>query len=106
MAIERRIYKLRRFTCAGCGATVERLQWGHDPAPDCTDCSTQMTPEWYLAQKSTSVIGDEIDITLEHGLPGRRFRSRQEMNRALKEAGLVPAVRWAGPQDEHVTRWI
>ncbi len=57
--------------CEACGETVERM-WKANPA---------------------GVLGDEIDVTVKHGLCNadgspRRFRSRAEMKRVADSLGL------------------
>lgn len=34
------------------------------------------------------------------------FESKKEMARRAKELGLEPMVRWSGPNDRHVSRWV
>lgn len=65
--------------------------------------------------KAPLIVGDEIDVTIRHGLcnpdgSARRFRSRAEMNRVAKERGLVNRVEHigtkGGDRNKHTTRWI
>jgi hypothetical protein len=62
-----------------------------------------------------NVIGDEIDELIENGLcwedgSPRRFTSREEKSRALKEKNLVEWVEHApergSDKSPHTTRWI
>jgi hypothetical protein len=78
-------------------------------------CGKQMQRTWLT--RFPSVIGDEIDIEIKHGLcwddgTPRRFRSKQELARATKEAGLVNRVEHVGSpgsdknKQGHTTRWV
>jgi hypothetical protein len=77
------------------------------------DC-TQTAHRVLLPTKTGGVIGDEIDITVKHGLCNadgtpRRFRSRQEWRRAQEKAGLTNYVEHRGSRgsdkSKHTTRW-
>ena len=55
--------------------------------PPCETCGAPQTRTHDVPDRATAVIGDEIDRTLEHGLcypdgTPRRYRSRQELQRA------------------------
>jgi len=61
------------------------------------------------------VIGDEIDVEIKHALCNadgtpRRFRSRQELNRAAKAAGYTNYVEHlgtkGGDKSKHTQRWV
>lgn len=78
-------------------------------------CETCGAPTEILWRKANAVIGDEIDITVKHGLchedgTPRRFRSRQEWLRAQKEKGMVNFVRHVPPpgtdKSKYTVRWI
>ena len=85
------------MTCPLCGATLEIGSWpfckgGHAPA-------------------SVSIIGDEIDVTIEHfGPTPERFRSRERMKQRMRELRLEPFVRHVGEQGSDkstkTSRWI
>lgn len=55
-----------------------------------------------------SVIGDDVPggFVVENGFDEpTRFYSKSEHRKALDARGLEMRVRWAGPNDKHVTRW-
>lgn len=59
---------------------------------------------------SQTVIGDEIDVWIKHGLchddgSPRHFTSRAEMHAVAKAKGMVNMVRHTD-NDKHVKRWI
>ena len=102
--------------CPECGAYdldhYEDIEASDKPCPN---CPTGMTQRVLLPGKANAVIGDEIDVTISNGLCNadatpRRFRSRQELARAAKEAGLTNAVTHMGSQSgdrsRHTSRWI
>jgi hypothetical protein len=79
---------------SGCGGTIERA---------------------WIGGVGSKVIGDEIDVTIRHGLCNadgspRRFRSRTEMNKVAKERDLINRVEHLGSKgsdrSKHTTRWI
>ena len=62
-----------------------------------------------------NAVGDEIDVTIKHGLchengEPRRYRSRAEMKRVMKERGLVNRIEHIGKggsdKSDHTTRWV
>ena len=69
--------------CELCGGTIEIGGWpfcrgGHAPA-------------------TVTVIGDEIDITVEHfSHTPERFRSRERMKARMRELKIEPFVRHVG----------
>jgi hypothetical protein len=76
------------IACPACGATTERI--------------------WI--SKATNVIGDACDIIQSNGFRHpRRFTSKIERQRALKEAGLSEVVRHVGApgsdRSRHTTNW-
>lgn len=80
----------RNDPCETCGAPIERLH------------------------KLGTVIGDEIDVEIKHGLCNadgspRRFRSREELKRAEAKAGMVNYVvhrgSRGGDKSKHTSRW-
>lgn len=102
MPVERHIYKVRAFECL-CGAKVKVLSWDYDPVPQCPSCSSPMTGEGYARGQAPAVHGDEIDVTIEHGVchadgTPRRFRSKTE----LRQAELAAGLRRHEPGDERL----
>jgi len=56
------------------------------------------------------VIGDEIDVYIKHALCNadgtpRRFRSRQELNRAAQAAGYTNLVEHKGTKGGDKSKW-
>jgi hypothetical protein len=85
------------MTCERCGVELHVGDWpfcrgGHGPGV-------------------TTMIGDEIDVTIEHfsHVP-ERFRSRERMRQRMRELKLMPFVRHVGEQgsdkSKHTQRWI
>jgi hypothetical protein len=68
--------------------------WDDQVAPSCPACGgAQQRLEPLGEQKAPTVIGDEIDVTIPHGLcyddgTPRRFRSRSELKAAERAKGL------------------
>src|ERR1051326_8062241 len=78
------------MNCDICGAME------HEP---CDQCGRIVhTGEWPFCphgRPTGTVIGDEIDVTIEHGLCNddgtpRRFRSRSELRLACAVKGMIP----------------
>ncbi len=80
----------------------------------CAECDTPTERVWLMGN-ANSVIGDEIDIHIKHGLcwpdgTPRHFTSRQELKR------VEMASRWrnivehkpgpGGDRSKHTQRWI
>lgn len=85
-------FKHWRFECTVCGTTLKPLQWNYDPPP--IHCGKFARPEYLAGEMSAAVIGDEIDVTIEHGPCNpdgspRRYRSRSELNREAAALGWV-----------------
>lgn len=56
--------------------------------PPCPECSGETERVW---SKAPNVSADECDFVVENGFKHpRRFRSRAEWKRAMKEAGIRP----------------
>jgi hypothetical protein len=101
--------------CGGCGdILLDCYEPPTAPNPDCKVCGGVMARVW-LPGKANSVIGDEIDVEIKHGLCApdgspRRFRSRSELRQAEKAAGWVNRVEHlgtkGGDRSKHTTRWI
>lgn len=84
------------MTCDKCGGTIEIGGW-----PFCPDHSPG----------TASVVGDEIDITVEHfGPTPERFRSRERMKQRMKSLNLEPFVRHVGSpgsdKSKHTQRFV
>jgi hypothetical protein len=66
-------------------------------------------------KQANSVIGDEIDVSIKHGLchpdgSPRRFTSRAELKREEKRRGMENHVVHIGSKgsdkSKHTTRWV
>ena len=77
-------------------------------------CAGRMARVW-LPGKANSVIGDEIDVWVKHGLchddgSPRHFTSRAEMAQVAGSKGLENHVVHIGARgsdkSKHTTRWI
>lgn len=92
--------------CADCGTT--RLDCWEPVTCDAPLCYLCLTPmDRVFTGKASNVIGDECEITQENGFRHpRRFTSKIERRRALKEAGLQEVVKNAGPDDKHCRPWV
>lgn len=80
--------------------------------PPCPECGEPTQTCW---DSPPSVIGDEIDVVIRHGICNsdgspRRYRSRTEYNRVAKERGLTNVVRHmpkrGSDKSPHTTRWV
>lgn len=104
------------YKCPSCGAErIDVLAPTSQRTIPCDSlmCGDLMTRAWLT--KAPSAIGDEIDVTIRHGMCNldgtpRRFRSKQELARATKERGLINRVehvgRGGGDRSKHTSRWI
>jgi len=79
----------------------------------CDRCGMELTVgAWPFCPHGVShqsVIGDDIPggFVQEHfGHEPETFYSKKAMALRAKELGLEPMVRWAGPNDRHVTQWV
>jgi hypothetical protein len=77
-------------------------RWTGNETSMCSLCS-EISTRVFVPGHANSVIGDEIDITIKHGLchpdgTPRRFRSRAELERAKKKAGWESYVRHVPPE--------
>jgi hypothetical protein len=116
MPVTRDIFKKRYFVCPS-NHRFEDYTWSSSPSPECSTCGspTEETDRGgrQFAQ-APSVIGDEIDIEIRHGVVNddgspRRFRSRAELRKAASEKGLVIAGETPNPtsqQKEEKARWV
>ena len=78
----------------------------------CERCGQELTVgEWPFCPHGAyagTVVGDDIPggFVQEHfGHEPEVFYSKRAMLNRAKELGLEPMVRWAGPHDQHVSRW-
>ena len=87
------------MTCEKCGNTLEINDWPFCP---------------HGPSGTFNVIGDECDITIKHGIcwddgTPRRYRSKVEMKRVMKEKGLENKVEHLGEngtdKSRFTTRW-
>jgi hypothetical protein len=106
MSVERSVFTTRTFECAACGQKRRHLSWDYDPAPVC--CGTEMAPEVVRIDRSSSVLGDEIDIVIPHGMchddgSPKRWRSRSELRAAEKAKGWV---RVGDTPNSTPNRWV
>ena len=91
MPVQRFTFASSRIHCPGCGVTTKVLRWQHEPVAVCA-CGAQPYVLEDVTASAHTVIGDEIDRTIEHGLchadgTPRRFRSRQELKAAERALG-------------------
>jgi hypothetical protein len=84
-----------------------------DGEPYIRECGKVAQRVW-RATPTGGVIGDEIDVTIKHGLchpdgTPRRFRSRAELRREEQRTGWSNHVEHIGTQgsdkSKHTTRW-
>lgn len=77
-------------------------------------CAGKM--ERVMLPNTRAIIGDEIDVTIKHGLCNpdgspKRYRSRAELHRAEQRAGMTNYVvhhgneREGSDKSKHTTRW-
>lgn len=84
--------------------------------PDVVPCETCGAPtERVWIGKGAAIIGDEIDVTIKHGLCNpdgtpRRYESRAELNREAKARGWVNHVEHkpgrGTDKSPHTSRWV
>lgn len=85
-------FRERRLLCEPCNTVDKHFLWSNAPVPRCPSCGAERSLDGVAAGKSATVIGDEIDLVVEHGVchadgTPRRFTSKSELNRALRETG-------------------
>lgn len=107
---DRYTFKVRYYRCAECGERRDELAWDYDVIECCGQPMIETNK--YSEPKSAAVIGDEIDITTSH-IDGkeRRFTSRAEYKRTLKEHGLINLVEHkpetrGSDKSSFTSRWI
>ena len=88
-------------------------RWTGNETSMCSLCS-EISTRVFVPGHANSVIGDEIDVTIQHGLchadgTPRRFRSREALRKAEKAAGWEPFVRHVGAEgsdrSKFTSRW-
>lgn len=100
--------------CGGCGKQyIDCWEPMTTPDPLCTVCLQPTARVWL--SKAPLVVGDEIDVTIKHGLCAPdgtpvRYRSRQAMNREAAKRGLFNRVEHigtkGGDKSKVTRRWI
>jgi hypothetical protein len=107
-------FKERRFACAN-GHTAKLLRWDTDPDPDCPTCGAPTEREFTLTGKAPCVVGDECDVTVEHGIchadgTPKRYTSKADMRAAAKALGWTNVVEHkpmpGSDRSPHTTRWV
>ena len=100
------------FRCPECGMIlVDVYEPITAPKHSCTHCFCFLE----RVMGCRTAVGDEIDIEIKHGLclpdgTPRRFRSRAELRRAERTAGMTNYVVHRPPpgtdKSKHTTSWI
>lgn len=90
----RHVFKKRFYRCALDGTSIEAFRWDYEGSPACPACGGQTEEIGYHAGQAPSVISDEIDIEVRHGLCNpdgspRRYTSMTELRREAAERGLA-----------------
>lgn len=103
---------MRDMKCKSCGAVFDMfVRPGEERI--CT-CGGELEAVW-ITGHANSVIGDECDIYVKHGLchkngEPRRFTSKTEMKREAEKRGFTNVVEHKGFQGRdtspHTTKWI
>ena len=89
------VFKKRKYVCEGDPAHhFEELRWESQLPPPCPACGAASHHDVVLLGIAPGVIGDEIDVTVRHGLCNedgtpRRFTSMAELRREASARGLV-----------------
>ena len=96
---------------------IDKFESVNESRPNCEECAGVLERAW-LPGSQANVLGDEIDITIKHGVCNddgspRRFRSREELKKAqagLRKRGMEHYDRHVGEQgsdkSRFTTRWI
>ena len=78
----------------------------------CDQCGVEVAiGDWPFCPHGTNALAtipDDVPggFTVENGFDGpRTFYSRSAHRAALAAEGYEPRVKWAGPGDQHVSRW-
>lgn len=96
-------------SCPGCDwQAIDLLEPVHVDAPACPQCGGVTVRAWLTTP--SAVIGDEMDHVQINGLKTpRRFTSKAERKRWMKEAGYHEAVRHVGEagtdRSKHTSNW-
>lgn len=85
-------FKKRHYACQSDCELVTELRWGKDTPPTCSVCDLEMMEYVDTVNPTTSVIGDECDVTIRHGAcwpdgTPRHYSSKQEIKRVAYEQG-------------------
>jgi putative FmdB family regulatory protein len=105
------------FKCQTCGAlTIDVLAPMSEARRDCPACGPAQMCRVILPGKANAVIGDEIDVTIRHGLVDEttgapiRYRSREALRKEAERRGLTNRVEHVGESGSDkaraTTRWI
>lgn len=79
-----------------------------------SDCPGTMERAWLMGARQNQVHGDEIDVTIQHGLcwpdgTPRRFRSREELKRVERNSPFTQHVEHkpgrGTDKSKHTQRW-
>jgi hypothetical protein len=94
--------------CTHCGfIAIDVMEPVHVDAVSCPDCGNPTERAWLTAP---AVVGDEMEHTQINGLrEPRRFTSKQERKRWMKDNGYTERVRHigldGGDRSKHTTNW-
>jgi hypothetical protein len=107
-------FKARPVVCPAHPDTVQKpLLWDYDPIPACPECGGPMESASSRPNRAHTVIGDECDVWIQHGLCNpdgtpRRYTSKSEIRQAEKALGWKNEVRHVGvpgsDKNPHTTR--
>ena len=84
-------------------------------SPPCPSCGAATERVWFSVGRAPTVIGDECDVWIKHGIceengEPRHFTSKAEIARVAKEKGLRNRVEHLGTphgdRSPHTSRWI
>ncbi len=115
MPAETHTFRERTFECAVCATSVKVLSWDYAPVPTCSSCSSPLEVASRYRGASAGVIGDEIDIKAEHGIPynpdgtPRRYTSKSHYFRDMRAYGWDNRVTHIGApgtdKSPHTVSW-
>ncbi len=93
---DRDIFKKWKFVCLGeAEHRFEELRWLSSGMPKCPECAAETDYDYgRVFSKAPSVIGDEIDIWIRHGLVDdngnpKHFTSKKAIREEAASRGLV-----------------
>lgn len=108
-------FRLIDIVCPTCGwRQIDKLLPHGVAYPSCPECQTTTERLWSYGS-SASVVGDECDVTIKHGLchadgTPRRFTSKAEIAREATKRGLTNHVTHqpmrGSDKSPHTTRWV